>query len=64
MTRGGVPEGKVKPGFETVRRAKSVILKGVHLFLKECAKCGSDFYGIEKQTCCDECARKRRKRAS
>lgn len=54
----------MKPVFKTVHRAKAVILKGVHLFLKECAKCGSDFYGVEKQTCCDECAGKRRKRAS
>jgi len=64
MTRGGVPEGEVKPVLKTVHWAKSVILKGVHFFLKECAKCGSDLYGIEKQTCCDECAGKRRKRAS
>ncbi len=64
MTRGGVPEGRVKPVFETVHRAKSVILKGVHLFLKECTKCGSDFYGIEKQMYCNECAGKKRKRAS
>jgi hypothetical protein len=64
MTRGGVPESKLKPAFKTVQQAKSVILKGAHLFLKECAKCGSDFYGIEKQTFCDECAGKRRKRAS
>jgi len=64
MTRGGVRESKVKPAFKTVQQAKSVILKGVHLFLKECAKCGSDFYAIEKQTCCDQCTGKRRKRAS
>jgi hypothetical protein len=52
------------PIFMKVQRAKSVILNGQQLFLKECAKCGSDFYGTEKQTRCDECARKRRKRAS
>ena len=50
--------------FTRIQRAKSVTLNGQHLFLKECAKCGSDFYGIEKQTRCDECAGKRRKRAS
>jgi hypothetical protein len=52
------------PILTKVQRAKSVILNGQHLFLKECAKCGSDFYGTERQTRCDECAGKRRKRAS
>jgi hypothetical protein len=52
------------PIFMKVQRAKSIILNGQQLFLTECAKCGSDFYGTEKQTCCDECAGKRRKRAS
>jgi len=50
--------------FMKIQRAKSVILNGQHLFLKECAKCGSDFYGTQKQTRCDECVGKRRKRAS
>jgi len=52
------------PIFMKVQRAKSVVLNGQQLFLKECAKCGSDFYGNEKQTRCDECAGKRRKRVS
>jgi hypothetical protein len=52
------------PIFMKVQRAKSIILNGQQLFLTECAKCGSDFYGTEKQTRCDECAGKRRKRAS
>jgi hypothetical protein len=39
-------------------------LNGRHLFLKDCAMCGSDFYGTEKQTHCDECADKRRTRHS
>jgi len=50
--------------FKKVQRAKSVILDGQHLFLKECAKCGGDFYGTEKRTRCDECAGKKRRRAS
>jgi hypothetical protein len=50
--------------FTKIQRAKSVILDGQHLFLKECAKCGGDFYGREKQTHCNECAGKRRTRAS
>jgi len=52
------------PIFMKIQRAKSVILNGQHLFLKECAKCGSDFYVTERETCCDECAAKKRKRAS
>ncbi len=47
-----------------VQRAKSLILNGQQLFLKECKKCGLDFYGTERQTRCDECAGKKRKRAS
>ncbi|MGA8450809.1 MAG: hypothetical protein WB707_11310, partial [Candidatus Acidiferrales bacterium] len=50
--------------FTKVQRAKSVILDGRHLFLKECARCGCDFYGTERETRCDECVGKRRKRAS
>ena len=52
------------PIFMKVQRANLVILNGRRLFLKECAKCGSDFYGTEKQTRCDECAGKKRKHAS
>jgi hypothetical protein len=52
------------PIFMKVQRAKSTILSEQHLFLKECAKCGADFYGVEKQTRCDECAGNGRKRAS
>jgi hypothetical protein len=47
-----------------VQRAESVIVDGKHLFLKECNKCGGDFYGIEKQTRCDECLGKKKNRAS
>ena len=50
--------------FTKVQRVKSVILNGQQLFLKECGKCGDDFYGTEKRTRCDECAGKRRRRAS
>jgi hypothetical protein len=52
------------PIFKKIERAQSVIVHGQHLFLKECGTCGTDFYGVEKQTRCDECARKKRKRAS
>jgi hypothetical protein len=55
---------KKLPIFAKVQRAQSVIVHGKHLFLKECNKCGGDFYGVEKQTRCDECLGKRKKRAS
>jgi hypothetical protein len=47
---------KNRPIFRKIQRAKSVILDGKQLFLKECKKCGADFYGVEKQTRCDESA--------
>jgi hypothetical protein len=50
--------------FAKVQRAQSVIVLGKHLFLKECNKCGGDFYGVEKQTRCDECSGKKKKHAS
>jgi hypothetical protein len=50
--------------FAKVQRAQSVIVHGKRLFLKECKKCGGDFYGVAKQTGCDECSGKRKKRAS
>jgi predicted Zn-ribbon and HTH transcriptional regulator len=50
--------------FAKVHRAESVIVHGKHLFLKECKKCGMDFYGVEKQSRCDECVGTRKKRAS
>jgi hypothetical protein len=55
---------KRSPVVAKVQRAESVIVHGKHLFLKECKKCGGDFYGAEKQTRCDECFAKRKKRAS
>jgi len=55
---------KKSPVFAKVQRAHSVIVHGKHMFLKECKKCGSDFYGVEKQTRCDECLGMRKKRAS
>jgi hypothetical protein len=57
-----MPKGR--PVFATVQRAESVIVDEKHLFLKECKNCGGDFYGVEKQTRCDECLGKRKKRAS
>jgi hypothetical protein len=50
--------------FAKVQHAPSVIVHGKHLFLKECKKCGGDFFGVEKQTGRDECLGKRKKPAS
>ncbi|MGB8541978.1 MAG: hypothetical protein WCD49_10135 [Candidatus Acidiferrales bacterium] len=36
-----------------IERAKAIILDGKELFLKECAKCGSEFYGAKDETRCD-----------
>jgi len=55
---------KKLPVSAKVQRAESVIVQGKHLFLKECKKCGTDFYGVEQQTRCDECLGKHKKRAS
>jgi len=55
---------KNRPVFAKVQRAKSVIVNGQHLFLKECRKCGGDFYGVEEQIRCDECLGKKKKSAS
>lgn len=47
-----------------IEHAKSVILNGQQMFLKECAKCGIEFYAIEKQTRCSECIASTLSRAS
>jgi hypothetical protein len=56
--------GKKPRVLNRIKYAKSVILNGRQLFLKECAKCGDDFYGVAKQTRCNECVANRMKRAS
>jgi hypothetical protein len=53
-----------RPIFKKIERAQSVIVQGRHLFLKECKKCGTDFYGVEKQTRCNECVGRKGKHAS
>jgi predicted Zn-ribbon and HTH transcriptional regulator len=50
--------------FKKIEHAKSVILNGQQLFLKECAKCGIEFYATEKQTRCSECTANRLRHAS
>jgi len=39
------------------------MVHGKLLVLNECKKCRGDFYGVEKQTRCDECFAKREERA-
>jgi hypothetical protein len=41
---------KNPPIFRKVQRSQSAIVDGKHLFLKECKKCGGDFYGIESNS--------------
>jgi len=50
--------------FKKIEHATSVILNGQQLLLKECAKCGIEFYATEKQTRCSECIVNRLRRAS
>lgn len=50
--------------FKKIEHAKSVVLNGQQMFLKECAKCGIEFYAAEKQTRCSECIANRLSRAS
>ena len=36
------------PNFRHEERTKSIIQDGKELFLKQCEKCGSDFYGAKR----------------
>ena len=36
------------PNFRHVERTKSIIQDGKELFLKQCEKCGSGFYGAKR----------------
>jgi predicted Zn-ribbon and HTH transcriptional regulator len=56
--------GKKPRVLNRIKHAKSVVLNGQQLFLKECAKCGIEFYATEKQTRCSECIVNRLRRAS
>jgi hypothetical protein len=40
------------PQFRNVERGKVIILDGKELFLKECAKCGTECYGTKDETRC------------
>jgi hypothetical protein len=51
------------PQFHKVERAKVIILDGKELFLKECAKCGTEFYASEDETRREKC-RKRKKKSN
>jgi hypothetical protein len=46
-----------------VQRAKTIILEGVRLQLRQCIKCDIEFYGTSGQVKCGECRKDRKKRA-
>jgi hypothetical protein len=45
-----------------VQRAKTIVLDGVELQLKQCVKCDIEFYGTASQLKCSECRKVKRKR--
>jgi Zn finger protein HypA/HybF involved in hydrogenase expression len=47
--------------FRKVERATVIIEDGKELFLKKCAKCGTDFYGAKYETRCEKCRKRRKK---
>jgi len=49
------------PHFRKVERAKVIVQDGVELHLKDCTKCGIEFYGAEDQSACGECGKGRKK---
>lgn len=51
------------PRLTVVQRAKSIVLDGVELQLKQCVKCDIEFYGGASQLKCGECRKIKRKRA-
>jgi hypothetical protein len=44
-----------QPPHVKVQRAKAIIKDDVELWLKECAKCGKEFYGEAKDSKCERC---------
>jgi hypothetical protein len=51
-----------KPPHLQPERARAVIINGVELRLKECAKCGIEFYGSLENSICNECKGKKKSR--
>jgi hypothetical protein len=49
------------PTFKKVGRAQVIIQNGQELHLKKCAKCGTEFYGDDKQLKCEACRERRKK---
>jgi hypothetical protein len=49
------------PIFKKVERAQVIIQGGQELHLKHCAKCGTEFYGDEKQNKCEDCRKRKKK---
>jgi hypothetical protein len=52
---------RLMPSFRKVERAKAIIQDGKELFLKECAKCGTEFYGAKDETRCEQCRKRKNK---
>jgi hypothetical protein len=50
------------PQFRKIECAKVIILDGKELFLKECAKCGTEFYGSKDEKRCERCRKKKSNR--
>jgi hypothetical protein len=51
-----------KPPHLQPERARAVIINGVELHLKECLKCGTEFYGAVAHSSCNECKGKKKAR--
>jgi Zn finger protein HypA/HybF involved in hydrogenase expression len=46
--------------FRKVERAKSIIENGKELFLRECEKCKTEFYGDKKTVRCEGCGKRKK----
>jgi hypothetical protein len=51
-----------RPPQVRVQSAKAIIKDGVELWLKECARCGIEFYGSPENSICNECKGKKKSR--
>jgi hypothetical protein len=51
-----------RPAHLQPKRAKVVIINGVEMHLRECSKCGIEFYGSLEHSSCNECGGKKKAR--
>jgi predicted Zn-ribbon and HTH transcriptional regulator len=42
------------------KRAKALIIDGIELSLKQCEKCGNEFYGSKTDSECEDCRSKKK----